>query len=159
MPQSSFDNKPIYILDAARTAIGSPFKSLKDFSVSQLGGFVISGLLKRTGLDPAYVSQVILGNAVSAGTGQNPSQQASFLGGLRASTTSYTVNNVCGSGLQAVILAAETIRFGSSDCIIALGAESATRTPELFSKLVQEPFEKRTPIDSLFYDGLWCSLS
>ncbi len=159
MPQSLFDKKPIYILDAARTPVGNPFKSLKDFSVGQLGGSVIAALLKRTGLDPLCVSEVILGNAVSAGTGQNSARQASFCGGLLCSTSAYTVNAVCGSGLQAVILAGQTISFGANDYIIALGSESASRTPELFSKSVEGSFNQRTAVDSLMYDGLWCSLA
>lgn len=159
MPQSSFDKNPLYILDALRTPVASPFKSLKDFSAPQLGGIVIQGLLKRTRLNPDCISEVILGNTVSAGSGQNPARQASFCGGLNFRTTAYTVNAVCASGLQALILAGQAICFGSKDCIIAVGAESATRTPLLFSKDVETPYSERTPIDSLMYDGLWCNLS
>ncbi len=159
MLQTFFDKNPPCILDALRTPVASPFKSLKDFSAPELGGVVIKGLLKRTLLKPDCISEVILGNTVSAGTGQNPARQASFCGGLSFRTSSYTVNAVCGSGLQAVILAAQSIQLKSQQCIIAAGAESASRTPMLFSKESEDPFSERTPIDSLMYDGLWCNLS
>lgn len=159
MPQNLFDKKPIYVVDAVRTAIGSPFKSLKDFPVGQLGGLLVKALMERSQLNIDCVDEVILGSAVLAGAGQNPARQASLTGGLSPSTTAYTVNNVCGAGLQAVILAGQAMSFGASECSIAIGAESASRTPQMFSKLLETPFNEREPVDSLIFDGLWCSLS
>ncbi|MCB9771632.1 MAG: thiolase family protein [Candidatus Omnitrophica bacterium] len=159
MPASLFNKESIYILDAVRTAVASPFKSLKDFSAGQLGGYVIVNLLKRQNFNPALVDEVIFGNTVMAGNGQNSARQASIRGGLLPSTTAYTVNNVCGAGLQSVILAGQAIYSGTSQCVIAGGSESASRTPQLFSKLVETPFDQRDPVDSLLYDGLWCALS
>lgn len=159
MPQNLFDKKPIYVVDAVRTAIGSPFKSLKDFTVGQLGGVLVKALMQRSQLNAGCVDEVILGSVVLAGAGQNPARQASLAGGLLSRTTAYTVNNVCGAGLQAVILAGQTMSFGATECSIAIGAESASRTPQMFSKFSEIPFHEREPVDSLIYDGLWCSLS
>ena len=159
MPATAFDITPIYILDAVRTAVASPFKSLKDFTAGQLGGYVIANLLKRQNFNPILVDEVIFGNTVMAGNGQNPARQASILGGLLPSTTAYTVNNVCGAGLQSVVLAGQAICSGTSQCVIAGGSESASRTPQFFSKLIETSFDQRDPVDSLLYDGLWCALS
>jgi acetyl-CoA acetyltransferase len=102
---------------------------------------------------------VIWGNTVLAGAGQNPARQAAILGGLPPETPAYTVSNVCGAGLQAIFLAGQSLALGVSDGIIAGGSESATRTPQMFSKSVETPFEERDPVDSLLYDGLWCNLT
>ncbi len=159
MPQNLFDKKPIFVVDAVRTAIGSPFKSLKDFSVGQLGGLLVKALMERSQLNIDCVDEVILGSAVLAGAGQNPARQASLAGGLSPRTTAYTVNNVCGAGLQAVILAGQAMSCAATECSIAIGSESASRTPQMFSKLLETPFNEREPVDSLIYDGLWCLLS
>jgi acetyl-CoA C-acetyltransferase len=159
MPAYSFASKSVYLLDAVRTAVGSPFKSLKDFSVGELGGFVLGALVKRSGFAPEDLGEVIWGNTVLAGAGQNPARQAAILGGLPPETPAYTVSNVCGAGLQAIFLAGQSLALGVSDGIIAGGSESATRTPQMFSKSVETPFEERDPVDSLLYDGLWCNLT
>ena len=159
MPAISFNSKPVYLFDAVRTAVGSPFKSLKDLSAGQLGSVAVAALIERSRIEPGFVDEMILGNTVQAGAGQNPARQAVVLGGLPVTIPAYTVNNVCAAGLQAVVLAGQSIALGSAHCVIAGGAESATRTPHLFSKLVETPFDEREPVDSLIYDGLWCALS
>lgn len=159
MPAGSFSSTPVYILDAVRTPIGSPFKSLKDLSASQLGASAVAGLLSRQKINSKYLSQVILGNTVMAGAGQNPARQSAILAGIPAHVPAYTVNQVCAGGLQSVILAAKDIALSHAELVIAGGMESATRTPQMFSKSVEAAFTNRVPVDSLIYDGLWCTLT
>lgn len=153
--------QPIYIIGAVRTPIGSPFKSLKDFSAARLGAVVIEDLLKRTKISKNSIGEVIFGNVVSAGTGQNLSRQAAIFAGLPASTDAFIVNQVCGSGLRSLIVGAQSMMCGETKAIIAGGTESASWNPTLFfnnegSEL--NPTEKEK-VESLFYDGLWCHLS
>jgi len=148
-------SKKIYILDCLRTPIGRPYKSLKDFTASRLGAVVIKEAVRRNKLKPEIIDEVIFGNAVSAGTGQNLSRQSAILAGLPNDIPSYGVNAVCGSGLQAIILAVRSIQAQESSLVIAGATESATHSPEI---TFQEGAEKHN-FESHIYDGLTCFLT
>ena len=143
---------PIYIVDGVRTPIGSTHKSLKTFSAAQLAGFVIDEICKRYPKITKNVDQVIVGHTVSAGTGQNMARHAVSLSNLDISTPAFTINSVCGSGLQSAIVGAQAILSGEADLVLAGGAESASHNPQIIKK-------ENDPVDSLVSDGLWCVMS
>ena len=149
----------IYIIDGVRTAIGSPFKGLKMFNVSQMSAVVIEAVLERNQIKKDQVSLVILGNTVSAGTGQNFARHAAYLAGLPVTVPAYKISNVCGSGLQSIISAAQAIWAQDAELVIAGGAESATFSPQIISKDSQTALEDKNVIDSLLHDGLRCALT
>lgn len=148
--------KEVVIVDAVRTAIGAFQGSLGNVPASTLGATVIAGLLRRTGLDPQRVDEVILGQVLAAGVGQNPARQASIEAGLPETCPAMTINKVCGSGLKAVSLAAQAIKCGDADIIIAGGQENMTAAPHV---LPQSREGKRMGNwnlqDSMIVDGLW----
>ena len=150
--------KDIFIIDGTRTAIGSTFKALKDFTASELGSIAIKEILQRNAIKKDLINQVILGNTVSAGTGQNLARHAAFLSGLPVSVPAFTVNNVCGSGLQSVILGAQAITCQDAHAVICGGIESSSQSPYLVKRNDKEKKEENF-IDSLIYDGLMCELS
>lgn len=150
--------KNIFIVEAKRTAIGSTFKALKDFSAAELAGFAIKGTLDHSALKKDTVDQIIFGNTVSAGTGQNIARHAGFLAGLPVSTPGFTINHVCGSGLQALILGAQAIFSNEADIVMAGGTESASQAPYLVKRKDKEKKEENLT-DSLIYDGLTCQLT
>lgn len=153
-------SKDIFILDGVRTPIGSPYKGLRDFSAAQLAAIVIKEILKRAHIKPEWVSEVIFGNVVSAGTGQNLARQAAFLASLPVSTSAYLVNNVCGAGLQSVILAARSILAGQGEVIVAGGVESISMSPVLLLPGYHESFpDPKKKVESNVYDGLLCQLT
>jgi len=119
------------ILAARRTAIGSFGGALADIPASQLGATVIRALLDTTGLAPDTIDEVILGQVLAAGCGQNPARQAAVAAGLPHTVPSYTINKVCGSGLKAVSLAAQAVRCGDADLIIAGGQENMSLAPHV----------------------------
>ncbi|HOW35371.1 MAG TPA: thiolase family protein [Candidatus Omnitrophota bacterium] len=158
----------LFIVDAGRTAIGGKHKSLKEVSAAQLAGCVMEGLLRRTNLlndkhaaSKGPVDRVILGNTVSAGTGQNLARQAVFLSGLPMTVPAFTVNSVCASGLQAVISGIQSIVTEESGVILAGGTESASQCPSFSRKGTKDEKEgdAQDLIDSLIYDGLECQMS
>jgi len=149
----------IFLVDGLRTPIGSPGKGLKEFTAAELAAVTIKEILRRNTIKSELISEVILGNTVSAGTGQNFSRQAVVLAQMPVSIPALTINNVCGSGLQSVILAAQAITCGDARMIIAGGAESATHNPFIVSKKNQDKIEPKDFIDSLVRDGLWCSMA
>ena len=145
--------KDIYIVEALRTPVGSSLKSLKGFSAAYLASAVIKELLARQGQIKDHIDEVLLGNTVSAGTGQNIARQAVILSGLPYSTPGTVVNSVCGSGLEAVIMGCRAIFCDGMDLVLAGGAESASQCPSLVYGKGQ------APVDSLVHDGLWCAMS
>ncbi len=150
--------EPVYIIDALRTPIAVPFKGLKGFTSAQMAAVVMAEILERNEIPNDWVKEVVFGSAVLAGSGQNFARQAAFLAGLPA-TPAYVVSNVCGAGLQSVILAAQSVLLGSADLTIAGGTESATHTPYFIARALEMDLKNRVPIDSLIYDGLWCVLT
>src|SRR5215212_4643703 len=119
------------ILSAVRTATGKFLGGLKGFTAPQLGAMVVAEAVRRAGIDPAIVDECIMGNVVSAGQGQNPARQAALNGGLPDHVAALTINKVCGSGLKAVMLAAQGIATGDIEVAVAGGMESMSRCPYL----------------------------
>jgi len=144
------------IVGAARTPIGKFLGGLKGLTAPELGAIAIKEVVGRAGLKPADVEEVILGNVVSAGIGQNPARQAALKAGLPVSVPALTINKVCGSGLKAVALAAQAIKAGDHEVLIAGGMESMSNAPYLV-KGAREGFRlgHGEMVDSMIHDGLW----
>ncbi len=146
----------VVIIGAARTAIGSFGGQLSGIAASSLGAKVIAALLERSGVKPEQVDEVILGQVLTAGSGQNPARQASIEAGLPDSVPAMTINKVCGSGLKAVHLAAQAIRCGDAELIIAGGQENMSLAPHVLpnsrSGAKMGDWSLR---DSMIVDGLW----
>jgi acetyl-CoA C-acetyltransferase len=146
------------IVSAVRTATGRFQGSLKGFSAPQLGALVVAEAVRRAGIDPAIVDECIMGNVVGAGQGQNPARQAALRGGLGDHVAALTVNKVCGSGLKAVMLAAQGIATGDIEVAVAGGMESMSNCPYLLPKARDGARLGHMPmIDSMVHDGLWCA--
>ncbi|MBD9501181.1 acetyl-CoA C-acetyltransferase [Pseudomonas sp. BGr12] len=146
----------VVIVAATRTAIGSFQGSLSALPAHELGAAVIRSLLQQTGLDPARVDEVILGQTLTAGAGQNPARQALIAAGLPNSVPAMTVNKVCGSGLKALHLATQAIRCGDADIIIAGGQESMSLAPYVMpGARTGLRMGHAKLIDSMIQDGLW----
>ncbi|WP_423407302.1 acetyl-CoA C-acetyltransferase [Heyndrickxia sp. MSNUG] len=148
------------IVSAVRTAIGSFNGSLKDISAPELGAVVIKDALKQAGVQPDQVDEVIMGNVLQAGLGQNPARQAAIKAGLPESASSMTINKVCGSGLKAVHLAAQAIIAGDAEIIVAGGMENMSQAPYLL-KNARDGFKMgdQKLVDSMISDGLWCAFN
>src|SRR6187549_2874955 len=146
------------IVSAVRTPTGKFLGSLKDFSAPQLGAIAVREAVRRAGVDPAAVDECIMGNVVAAGEGQNPARQAALNGGLHEHVAAMTINKVCGSGLKAVMLAAQGIATGDIDIAVAGGMESMSNTPYLLPR-VREGLRmgNGTIVDAMIQDGLWCA--
>jgi len=144
------------IIGAVRTPIGKFQGTLKPFTASQLGSFVVRAAWERAQLNPSDIDEVIMGNVVSAGLGQNPARQAALGGGLSPEVAALTINKVCGSGLKAVALAAQAIIAGDSDIVAAGGMESMSNTPYMLPK-ARDGYRlgDGTIVDSMIHDGLW----
>jgi acetyl-CoA C-acetyltransferase len=146
------------IVSAARTPTGRFLGSLKDFTAPQLGAVAVREAVKRAGIDPALIDECIMGNVVAAGEGQNPARQAALHGGLHEHVAAMTINKVCGSGLKAVMLAAQGIHAGDIDVAVAGGMESMSNTPYLVSRLREGlRMGNGTLVDAMINDGLWCA--
>ena len=146
------------IVSAVRTGTGKFLGSLKGFSAPRLGALVVAEAVRRAGIDPAVVDECIMGNVVSAGLGQNPARQAALHGGLSDSVAALSINKVCGSGLKAVMLAAQGIATGDVDVVVAGGMESMSNCPYLMPR-VREGLRMGNGeiVDSMINDGLWCA--
>ena len=143
------------IVGGARTAIGRLLGSLADFSAAELGGIVIKAALERAGLAGEQVDYVIMGQVLQAGAGQIPSRQAAVAGGIPMTVPSVTINKVCLSGLDAIALAAQLIRAGEFDIVVAGGMESMTRAPHLLPGARRGyRFGSGELTDSMAWDGL-----
>ncbi len=146
------------IVSGVRTPIGRFLGGLSPLSGARLGAVAVRAAVERAGVEPAAVEEVILGNVVSAGGGQAPARQAAIHGGIPASVPAVTVNKVCGSGLKAVMLAAQAIRAGDLQVAVAGGFESMSNVPYyLQGYRGGVKFGDRTLQDGLILDGLWCS--
>ncbi|MBT8398707.1 MAG: acetyl-CoA C-acyltransferase [Gemmatimonadetes bacterium] len=146
------------ILSGVRTPIGRFLGGLSTLPATQLGALTVQEAVKRAGIDPETVDDVIMGNVVGAGGGQAPARQAAIKGGLPASVPAITINKVCGSGLKAVMLASQAIKAGDIQVAVAGGFESMSNVPFYLRnyrggvKFGDQPVQ-----DGLIYDGLWCS--
>jgi len=147
-----------YIVSACRSAIGTFLGGLSGFTATQLGGLAIKEAVKRAGIDPKKIDEIIMGHVVQAGVGQAPARQASMNAGIPTEVACFTINKVCGSGLKAVMLAAQSIRAGDQDCIVAGGMESMSGTPYvLHGAKAGLKFGDKKLQDSMVLDGLWCA--
>lgn len=147
--------RDVVIGGAVRTAIGTFGGSLKEFSAPDLGTIVIREVLKRAGVEPSQVDEVIMGNVLQAGLGQNPARQCAVRAGVPVEVPAYTVNKVCGSGLKAVALAALSVAAGQSEIVVAGGIESMTNAPYFLPK-ARWGFRMgdEAVVDSMLRDGL-----
>src|SRR5881296_4393644 len=144
------------IISAVRTPIGKFQGGLKPLSATQLGALVVKSAVERAGLTPEQVDEVIMGNVVQAGLGQNPARQAALLGDLPPEVGAMTINKVCGSGLKAVGLAAQAVQTGNSAIVVAGGMESMTNAPYLLPQARKGyRLGNGQLIDSMVHDGLW----
>lgn len=148
--------KDVVIVEAARTPIGCFQGALAGRSAVELGAVVIEALLSRTGLNPQDVDEVILGQVLTAGAGQNPARQTALNSGLPWSVSAITINDVCGSGLKALHLATQAIQCGEADVVIAGGQENMSRAPHVLTEgRTGAAAQDGHIIDSLVHDGLW----
>lgn len=151
-------NDDVVILSAVRTPIGKFLGGLSNERAPRLGAIVIAEALHRAAVGPEKVDEVIMGNVVQAGVGQNPARQAAIHAGLSHRIAAYTVNKVCGSGLKAVMLAAQAIRAGDADVVVAGGMENMSLTPHLLCHARQGyKYGDQKIVDALIHDGLWCA--
>ncbi|MGD1011205.1 MAG: acetyl-CoA C-acetyltransferase [Acidimicrobiales bacterium] len=152
-------SKDAVIAGAVRLPIGKFNGSLSPLSAPEMGSLVIREALARAGVEPGAVEEVIMGNTLQAGLGQNPARKASMNAGIPETVPAMTINKVCGSGLKAVMLAAQAVRAGDAEALVAGGMESMTNAPYL----LQEArggyrMGDKTVVDSMIHDGLWCAL-
>ncbi|HBO90532.1 MAG TPA: acetyl-CoA C-acyltransferase [Acidobacteria bacterium] len=146
------------IVSAVRLPTGKFLGALKDLSAPELGGLVVKEVVTRAGIDPTIVNECIMGNVVSAGLGQNPARQAALNGGLPAQVGAVTINEVCGSGLKAVMLATQGIAAGDIEVAVAGGMESMSRAPYLLDRMREGlRLGNGLLLDAMVHDGLWCA--
>src|SRR5207248_7465873 len=161
LPQEKRKERPMadaFLLSAARTPIGKYLGAFADVPAVQLGAVALAEALRRAGAKPEQIDEVIVGNVLQAGLGQNPARQAALKAGLPDSIAAYTVNKVCGSGLKAVMLAAQAIRAGDAELVVAGGMENMSRAPYLlFGARTGWKFGDQKVVDAMIQDGLWCA--
>jgi acetyl-CoA C-acetyltransferase len=146
------------IVSAARTPIGRFLGGLAPLTAPELGAIAIRAAVERAKIDVAQVGEVIFGNVLQGGVGQAPARQAAIKAGIPGEVPAYTVNKVCGSGLQAVMLAAQAIRAGDEQLLVAGGQESMSNAPHYVRGMrTGVKFGAQTMLDGLITDGLWCS--
>ncbi|KYC95162.1 acetyl-CoA C-acetyltransferase [Heyndrickxia sporothermodurans] len=153
-------NQEVVIVSAVRTAIGSFNGTLKNTPATELGAIVIKQALAKAGVKGEQVDEIIMGNVLQAGLGQNPARQAAIKAGVPESVSSMTINKVCGSGLKAVHLATQAILAGDADIIVAGGMENMSRAPYLLNN-ARDGFKMgdQKLVDSMIQDGLWCAFN
>ncbi|HEV7843373.1 MAG TPA: acetyl-CoA C-acetyltransferase [Pyrinomonadaceae bacterium] len=152
------DIREAVIISAARTPTGKFQGTLKGFKATELGAMVVREAVRRAGVQPEDVDEVIMGNVIQAGLGQNPARQAALHGGIPFGVSAVTINKVCGSGLKAVMMAAQGIQLGDSEVVVAGGMESMTNAPYLLPQ-AREGYRlgNGVLVDSMINDGLWCA--
>ncbi|MFA1641320.1 acetyl-CoA C-acetyltransferase [Chryseomicrobium imtechense] len=150
----------VVIVSAVRTAIGSFLGALKDVPATKLGALVIEEALTRAGISKDQVDEVIMGNVLQAGLGQNPARQASILAGLPQQVPAMTINKVCGSGLKTIHLATQAIKAGDAEIVVAGGMENMSQAPYLLMG-ARDGYRmgNQQAVDSMISDGLWCAFN
>src|ERR1700694_3723368 len=150
--------KEAVIISAVRTPVGKFLGALKSFKATDVGALVVREAVKRAGVQPEDVDEVIMGCVIQAGLGQNPSRQAALRGGLPDAVSAVTVNKVCGSGLKAIMMAAQGVQLGDTEIVVAGGMESMSNAPYLIPK-AREGYRlgNGTLVDTVINDGLWCA--
>jgi acetyl-CoA C-acetyltransferase len=152
------DIKEPVIISAVRTPVGKFLGALKGFSATDLGAMVVRESVRRAGVPAEEVDEVIMGCVIQAGLGQNPARQAALRGGIPFGVSAVTINKVCGSGLKAVMMAAQGVQLGDSQVVIAGGMESMSNAPYLIPK-AREGYRLGNGelVDTMIQDGLWCA--
>jgi acetyl-CoA C-acetyltransferase len=145
----------VVIAAAARTPVGAFLGALSSLSASALGEVAIRGALMRAGVDPGDVSEVVMGQILNAGGGQNPARQAAMAAGVPAAKTAYGINQLCGSGLRAVALGYQAIQLGDAEIVVAGGQESMSRSPHCMYLRGGVKMGNAEMIDIMIKDGLW----
>src|SRR6202521_6254386 len=147
------------IISAVRTPVGKFLGALKSLKATELRAIVVREAVKRAGVSPEDVDEVIMGCVIRAGLGQNPARQAALFGGLPNTVSAVTVNKVCGSGLKAIMMAAQGVQLGDTEIVVAGGMESMSNAPYLIPK-AREGYRMGNGliIDTAIQDGLWCAL-
>ncbi|HVF48836.1 MAG TPA: acetyl-CoA C-acetyltransferase [Pyrinomonadaceae bacterium] len=152
------DNREAVIISAARTPTGKFQGALKNLAATDLGALVVRESVRRAGVAPEDVDEVIMGCVIQAGLGQNPARQAALRGGIPFGVSAVTINKVCGSGLKSVMMAAQSIQLGDAEVVVAGGMESMSNAPYVLPK-AREGYRlgNGTLIDAMIHDGLWCA--
>ena len=152
------DSREAVIVSAARTPTGKFQGALKNFSATDLGAMVVRESVRRAGVAPEDVDEVVMGCVIQAGLGQNPARQAALKGGIPFGVSAVTINKVCGSGLKSVMMAAQGVRLGDAEVVVAGGMESMSNAPYLLPK-AREGYRMGNGqlVDSMIHDGLWCA--
>ncbi|MDP3487933.1 MAG: acetyl-CoA C-acetyltransferase [Bacillota bacterium] len=152
--------KKAVIVSAVRTPIGNFGGALANVTAAELGAIVIKEALKRAGVKPEDVNEVIMGNVLQAGQGQNPARQAAIKAGIPVEVPATTINKVCGSGLKTVALAAQSVMLGDADIVVAGGMENMSLTPYLLDKArTGYRMGHGELVDVMIRDGLWCAFN
>ena len=149
----------IVIVAAARTPVGSFLGGLKDVSAAFLGQVAIKEVIKRGKLDPQEVDEVIMGQVLTGGTGQNPARQAALAAGLPKEKTALTINQVCGSGVRSIALGAQSINSGDTSIVICGGQESMSQAPHCANLRKGQKMGNLEFIDTMIHDGIWCAIN
>jgi acetyl-CoA C-acetyltransferase len=152
------DTRESVIVSAVRTPTGKFMGALKGFSATDLGAMVVRESVRRAGVRPEDVDEVIMGCVIQAGLGQNPARQAALRGDVPFGVSAVTVNKVCGSGLKAVMMASQAVKLGDAEIVVAGGMESMSNAPYLLPK-AREGFRlgNVSLVDAMIHDGLWCA--
>jgi acetyl-CoA C-acetyltransferase len=146
----------VVIAGAVRTALGRFQGGLSPFKAQELGAMVVTEALKRAGVDPSAVTEVIMGNVIGAGLGQNPARQAALSAKLDFAVSAMTINKVCGSGLKAVVLGSQALKLGDEEIVVAGGMESMSNAPYILRKArTGYRLGDGKIVDTMIYDGLW----
>src|SRR5213082_4128090 len=157
---SMSDETTPVIVSACRTPVGKYLGGLSTLPAPRLGALVIREAVRRAGIEPAAVDEVIMGNVLQGGVGQAPARQAAIHAGLPGTIPALTVNKVCGSGLKAVMLAAQAIKAGDEQCVVAGGMESMSNAPHyVYGMRGGIKLGNRELVDGMINDGLWDSFS
>ncbi|HEY6189606.1 MAG TPA: acetyl-CoA C-acetyltransferase [Pyrinomonadaceae bacterium] len=152
------EKREAVIISAVRTPTGKFQGALKGFSATDLGSLVVRESVRRAGVRPEDVDEVIMGCVIQAGVGQNPARQAALRGGIPFGVSAVTINKVCGSGLKSVMMAAQGIQLGDAEVVVAGGMESMSNAPYLLPK-AREGYRLGNGelVDAMIHDGLWCA--
>ena len=155
----SDESQQIVIVSAVRTPVGKFQGALASLSATELGAIAVREAIARTAVAPAQVDECLMGCVLTAGLGQNPARQAALRGGLSDAVSATTLNMVCGSGLKAVALAAQSVATGNADIVVAGGMESMSNAPYLLPRAHGGiRIDDSAAVDSILRDGLWCAL-
>src|SRR5688500_4795298 len=152
------DRREEVSISAARTPTGKFLGALKRFAATQIAAMVARAAVRRAGVQPEEVDEVIMGCVVQAGLGQNPARQAALHGGIPFGVSAVTINKVCGSGLKSVMMAAQGIQLGDAEVVVAGGMESMSNAPYLLRQAREGlRMGDAKVVDSMIHDGLWCA--